>query len=252
MNAAAAGFLLGIGSSLHCVGMCGPLALAVPRSPDRQIGRLIYHAGRIATYGLLGFTFGGIGQSVGFVLGQQGLSVLAGAVLTALYLLPITGYKLPEGPLQKAGNYLRRRWRNVVTPGTYFSVALAGLLNGLLPCGAVYLALAASAVSSGWSGGLVMLSFGAGTLPALLALGSVPDLMGRFRLGSIRIPLHSFSVLAGLLLVLRGLNLGIPYISPERASSFSHNGGTIAASGCNNGAAVPTGLQCCKPATPSK
>ncbi|MES2389357.1 MAG: sulfite exporter TauE/SafE family protein [Bacteroidota bacterium] len=217
MNMLIAGFILGLGSSLHCIGMCGPLILAVPRSPNRNVGRMVYHGGRLLTYSLLGFLFGGIGQGLGFIAGQQGLSVIAGLTLFALYLGPVTGMKLPAGPLMLAGSFLRKKYRSLTGQGTYLSAFVPGLLNGLLPCGAVYMALAASAVSPGLQGGLVMLSFGLGTLPALLALGFMPNLLSRTRFRAWQLPVRTVSLCVAVLLLLRGMNLGIPVLSPLRA-----------------------------------
>lgn len=211
-------FLLGLAGSAHCAGMCGPLALALPATgPTRTTflaGRFAYNSGRILTYGAMGAVFGGLGKS--FVLaGLQrwvslaaGIAVLLGVLVTrkSTLTLPINAW---VGGLKVAlGSLLRRRGI-----GALFGV---GLLNGLLPCGLVYVACAAAiATGSAGNGIFYMLAFGAGTLPMMLAFsvaGRKLHLTLRFKLQRL-IPVSL--VLVGSLLVARGLALGIPYVSPK-------------------------------------
>ena len=200
-------FLLGLVGSLHCAAMCGPLVVAVSsaggsRSPFGT-SRLVYNSGRIATYCAIGLLFGAVGKT--FVLAglQRWLSLGAGAAIL-LGLLLSTRFALK-------------------TP--FASQFLLGTLNGLLPCGLVYIAAAGAATTlSPLGGALHMGAFGAGTLPMMLGIGAAS---GRLRPIALRfqklIPICV--VLVAMLLLLRGMALGIPYLSPalnERAHNACH------------------------------
>jgi sulfite exporter TauE/SafE len=211
------GFLLGLLGSAHCAGMCGPLALALPGNPRPGaffVGRSAYNSGRILTYSALGAVFGMFGRTLAMAGFQRWLSISLGLVLLAGLLLSrraalsrpitwlVTRVKTPMAAL------LRRR--------SLSSVALLGVLNGFLPCGLVYVACAAAAATGGLaSGSLYMVAFGLGTLPMMLAIslsGKLVPFSLRLRLAR-AIP-FCIVVLAGLLIV-RGLSLGIPYLSPD-------------------------------------
>jgi uncharacterized protein len=211
-------FALGLLGSLHCAAMCGPLMLALPVMPGSATrflaGRIFYQLGRVTTYGLLGVIGGLVGKSI-FLAGlQRWVSIALGAAILIGFLLsrrialsaPVTRFVLRLKTAMSA--QLRQR--------TFRSLILLGMLNGLLPCGLVYIALA-GAVSSGSIGNgiLYMGAFGLGTLPTMLAIslsGKVFPLSVRLKLRP-AIPIAVCS-LAGLL-ILRGMALGIPYVSPS-------------------------------------
>ncbi|XVJ64944.1 MAG: sulfite exporter TauE/SafE family protein [Lacibacter sp.] len=214
-----AGFTLGLFGSLHCVGMCGPLALALPApfaKKSKQItSSLFYNAGRVVTYSLLGLLFGLIGKSFRLIGFQQLFSIIAGSsmmVLTVLYFV----FKQSYQP----------RWFRDFTWKIQSFIAATlqkqsgsfwvGMANGLLPCGMVYAAIAGALVSNSITNATVfMASFGLATVPALLLLmlfGSGIPLHIRLKLRKLT-PLVMMVVAA--LLIFRGMNLGIPYISPE-------------------------------------
>lgn len=213
-------FALGLFSSFHCIGMCGPIALAVPSSRTTWTGRtgdaLLLNFGRIATYALLGLLFGMFGRGLRLAGLQQGISIALGAVILIGLLWPalmkghvITG-KLAmwtSGFRQVMARHLGR-----TSPTGLWST---GMLNGLLPCGLVYLALAGSLVQeSPWQGSLFMISFGLGTIPALLAVRLGTAKLSMAKRALVR-KLSPFLVAGmGVLFVLRGMGLGIPYISP--------------------------------------
>ncbi len=215
-------FLLGFIGSAHCAGMCGPLALALPPTDNTRAkfftGRLAYNLGRLVTYCALGLVFGLFGKTFLLAGLQRTLSVALGVALLAGLLLsrrlalwrPVTG--LVERLKARMSGLLRRR--------SFAALTLLGLLNGLLPCGLVYVAGAgATATSGAVSGVLFMAAFGAGTLPMMLAL----SLSGKLVPFSLRLKLLkavpvSVCVLAALL-ILRGLALGVPYLSPDLSSS---------------------------------
>ena len=218
----ATAFLLGLMGSLHCIGMCGPIAFMLPLDRERKAlryGQLgLYHLGRALAYGLIGLVFGLVGKGLYLFGFQQKLSIVLGLVMIASVLIParyFRGWKLTRplyrvvGRLQGAlGSQLRRR-----SPDTFLTI---GFLNGFLPCGLVYMALiGAMALASAPQGALYMMAFGLGTLPLM----SAAALFGKFLKGKwapvLRKAIPAFVVLIGLLFVLRGMGLGIPYLSPK-------------------------------------
>lgn len=216
-------FVLGLVGSLHCAGMCGPLALAVPGAPAGSqfaLARVAYNLGRIVTYCVLGCVFGLFGKTLLLAGIQRWVSISLGVVLIA-GLFAARRLALWK-PVTFLVNQLKARMGALLRRRTLTSVALLGLLNGLLPCGLVYVAAAgATATGTLLSGGLYMASFGAGTLPMMLAIGlggKLVPLAWRLKLRG-AIPVSVF--LLGALLILRGMSLGIPYVSPDLASAHS-------------------------------
>lgn len=210
-------FMLGLVGSLHCAGMCGPLAMAVPVVGQGRgavvRSRLIYNLGRIATYAVMGSVVGLLGQAFALAGVQRWISLTAGALILIGVLVSsrwLGGQALNRGvvSLKNAfGHLLRRR--------TVGAVALLGALNGLLPCGLVYVACTAALASHHWWEAVTYMTlFGIGTVPMMFGLGMVGlklQSMLRFRLQRL-VPM-SLAIVGGLLL-LRGLALGIPYVSP--------------------------------------
>jgi len=210
---------MGLVSSLHCIGMCGPLVMALPLPPAgrrRLLAVAVYNAGRLTTYGLLGALFGWAGRRLQLAGWQQWLSIALGLLIVAGWLLTYLRIRLPFSPgrgvqqaVTKLNLYL---WQRAGKSGVY----LLGMANGLLPCGMVYLALAA-ALSTGTIGGsmLFMACFGAGTLPAMTGWGYFSGWFSQsFRMYCRRL-VPVFTATVGVVLILRGLNLGIPFISPH-------------------------------------
>ena len=215
--------LLGLVGSLHCAGMCGPLALALPLAgssgPGFVAGRLAYNFGRVVTYCCLGLIFGLVGRTL-FLAGIQrwvsvglGVALLLGLFSSRKLALwrPVTA--LIERLKFGMSRLLRRR--------SFFSLALLGLLNGFLPCGLVYVAGAGAVATGGLLTGVqYMAAFGLGTVPMMFGIG----LSGRLLPLSLRLQLRKaipVSVfLLATLLILRGMSLGIPYVSPSLGSSM--------------------------------
>lgn len=211
-------FILGIAGSLHCLGMCGPLALALPAGSGTRghfvTGRLVYNLGRVVTYACLGAVFGLVGQTFALAGWQRGLSIASGCLM----LLAIWGGHRLAGGIPLKG--LRPLWSKLLATKTHSSLFAIGILNGLLPCGLVYGALAGAAASGhALQGALFMVLFGFGTLPAMFAV----SLGVRFVTASVRqrvqrwIPLAATCV--AILFILRGMSLGIPYVSPVLGES---------------------------------
>lgn len=211
-------FMLGGLGGLHCAGMCGPLMLALGGGRLGTgrffVSRLVYQLGRVTTYGVLGLVLGLAGRTLHFAGVQRWASISLGlALLVGLFVSP-RFLSLPGivGQVVRLkgwmAGYLQRR--------TLASMGTLGVLNGLLPCGLVYAAGAGAATAGGiLDGGLFMLAFGLGTLPVTLGI----SLSGRLMPRSFRLSLRHLMPLGiatmGCLLILRGLSLGIPYLSPE-------------------------------------
>ncbi|MBE2229601.1 MAG: sulfite exporter TauE/SafE family protein [Chitinophagaceae bacterium] len=215
------GLTLGAAGSLHCVGMCGPLALALPTAHltkgSQFISLLAYNAGRVVTYSILGMVFGLAGRRIYISGYQQWFSIAMGVLvlgLAALYYLRKTSIRIGLFDrfyfrLQQLIGQIIRKKRGV--PG-FFSL---GLANGLLPCGLVYVAIAATLSFSEIGESVAfMAAFGAGTLPAMMLVGMAGKMIGPEARQSLRKAVPVFVTLMGIVLILRGLNLGIPYLSP--------------------------------------
>ncbi|MFH1121672.1 MAG: sulfite exporter TauE/SafE family protein [Bacteroidota bacterium] len=215
-------FLVGLVGSAHCAGMCGPIALALPLRSDswtrRIAGGLIYNTGRVLTYMILGVIFGLLGKGLHMAGFQLWTSVVVGALMIAFVVIPLLFRNLPsadnlfEGFSARLMGGFRRLFRN----SSYASLFGIGLLNGILPCGLVYVAVA-GALNTGdvVPGMLYMALFGAGTIPVMLAV----SLAGTMISLKLRVFINKMSpyviVVLGVLIILRGLSLGIPYISPK-------------------------------------
>ncbi|HEX7653452.1 MAG TPA: sulfite exporter TauE/SafE family protein [Verrucomicrobiae bacterium] len=211
---------LGLLGSLHCAAMCGPLLLALPvpaGGPARFItGRLIYQLGRILTYTLLGILAGLAGKSIVLIGIQRWLSIGLGVAILGGFFL--SRRLALATPVIRSVGWLKRVMGRQLQQRTLRSLFLLGILNGLLPCGLVYVALA-GAVSRGTLTAAIgfMAAFGLGTLPTMLGI----SLSGKILSPAIRLKLRrvipvSVCLLAGLL-ILRGMALGIPYLSPDLA-----------------------------------
>ena len=170
-------FLLGFMGSLHCAGMCGPLILMTPvvgSSPSSiTMSRATYHAGRITVYATLGLLFGLIGESIALAGFQRWLSVATGFLMLAamIAVVPIKT-KLWRMPI-----FLKTRFATILHRKTFGSIFALGAINGLLPCGLVYMAATASLAAGGALESVAYMSlFGAGTLPMLLGISLVGSL----------------------------------------------------------------------------
>jgi len=211
-------FLLGFVGSAHCAGMCGPLALALPATDRTRAtflaGRMLYNTGRILTYAALGAISGLIGQSFALAGLQRWISLAAGAAVL-ISLLASSRFALGI-PATKAVGWLKSGFGKLLRQRSLSSVFLLGLLNGLLPCGLVYVAAAGATASGHFLDGIESMAvFGLGTVPMMLAFGLVgPKLQFALRFKLQRLIPASLAIV-GTLLVLRGLALGIPYLSPD-------------------------------------
>ncbi len=215
-------FILGILGSFHCLGMCGPIAFMLPVHKSNSLQKFfqifLYHFGRLLAYSIIGLFFGLIGKSLHIFGLQQGLSIGIGVVMIVVVLIPssiVLKYNFSKPIYQgiskvktALGTALKKK-----TPDTFLTI---GFLNGFLPCGLVYMAVF-GAIASGHliESSLYMILFGLGTIPLM----TLAVYVGNFLNGKIRLRVQKaipvFIIIIGLLFILRGMGLGIPYISPK-------------------------------------
>lgn len=213
---------LGFLGSFHCIGMCGPIALALPigrwSAVNKLLGILLYNFGRVFTYALIGLLFGLLGRGFSITGLQQSISVILGISIIALVLMParVSGrldaltQQIPYIPAVKKNIALLFKQR------TFVSLATIGMLNGLLPCGFVYMAVAGAIASSSAPGGAMFMAlFGLGTIPAMLLVALSSQILGAGVRNGIKKAVPVLMVVIGALLIVRGMNLGLPYMSPK-------------------------------------
>lgn len=214
--------ILGLMGSFHCVGMCGPIAFMLPvdrANSSKKFGQIfLYHFGRLLAYGIIGLVFGLLGKGL-YVFGiQQKLSIAIGVLMIVLVLIPYKTfskynlskplYKIISGVKNHLGQELKKK-----RPDTFLTI---GFLNGFLPCGLVYMALfGAIAMGNATEGSLYMTLFGAGTIPLMTATIYFGGLLKGSMRRKVQQLIPVFVIIIGSLFILRGLGLGIPYISPE-------------------------------------
>ena len=215
-------FIFGLLGSFHCVGMCGPIVLSLPSGQSTRsaylISRVVYNLGRVVTYSLMGLVIGYIGESISLAGYQNILSISMGVLILIMVLIPtgIFTKLFPSQSFFKLSTKIKSVWAKLFKNSKIASLFLIGILNGFLPCGFVYLALAgAAATGSMVNGWLYMIMFGLGTAPILLAV----SLAGKVISGRTKHIFNKLIPVAGvvlaLLIIIRGLSLGIPYISPK-------------------------------------
>lgn len=232
-------FGIGLVGSLHCIGMCGPITLALPTGEQSKlkffITRVLYNLGRIITYAFMGLISGLIGKGVVMSGYQNIISIIAGVLILLIIFLPSKyGAKLfPFKFFDRFKNSVKKIWGKLFSKSGYSSLLLIGLLNGFLPCGLVYMALAGAAVTGTMTGGFMyMVWFGLGTFPVMLAMTLVGQFItvGVKRFFNKMIPVGG--VILAILIILRGLSLGIPYVSPKVTMGMNQE----------------TKVECCHPA----
>lgn len=223
-----AGFVVGLAGSMHCAGMCGPLVAALP-SPEHRtasffIGRLLYNAGRIATYSVLGAIVGLGGSVLSMAVHGQTVSLISGILMIILAMAQLLLHWSVPVPdvVHRLLQPLRARLAGMMRQHGLAAMTGIGMLNGLLPCGMVTAALvgAAGMGSMLYAAGF-MTAFGLGTLPIMLALAiGLPFVAGtwRARLGTAA---PVMALLMGILIMVRGMGLGIPLLSPPTPKQVS-------------------------------
>lgn len=224
-----AGFLFGLLGSFHCVGMCGPIAMALPfgRSSGWRYyaGRLLYNGGRLVTYALLGTLAGAFGQSLQLAGLQQVVSIISGLLILFILVAP-AAFKGRAGAMlgtDKAVVWVRRKLGYYFGRDNLGALFMVGSLNGLLPCGFVYIALAGAISAPGIPGAMLYMAlFGLGTFPLMFLV----SLSGKFISLKLRGTFNRIVPYVGMalaiLFIVRGLGLGIPYISPKVVQTTAH------------------------------
>ena len=216
--------------------MCGPIAIALPVPKSSKLsfftGRILYNVGRVVTYSCLGLLFGLVGGRITLAGAQQVVSIILGVAIVIAVLLP-QQYKnifVQHRLVQKLAQPLKSNISILFKKGTLSSLFLIGILNGFLPCGFVYIGLAGSIASgNAISGAAVMMLFGLGTVPAMFTA----TVFGKFINIGIRAKLRKiipvFAILLAAVFIMRGMNLGIPFLSPKLSSqtqvinNFNHH-----------------------------
>jgi sulfite exporter TauE/SafE len=220
---------MGLMSSFHCIGMCGPIALALPIQKGnrwQQFSALvIYNSGRAVTYGLLGLLIGSIGSSIAWIGYFRYLSVFAGLLMLGYVFWPAFLDRYFNAPVfwQKAVHAVRTQMGEMLRSRKMHGWLMLGVLNGLLPCGMVYLALISSVATGSWAGsGIYMLLFGIGTWPMMMAVGFFKQwLTPSLRSGMRRITPVVLAA-AGIWLVARGIMIQYPTGQPTDQITVCH------------------------------
>lgn len=219
--------ILGLVSSMHCIGMCGPIAMMLPvdrKNPAlKTMQILLYHFGRIVTYVLIGGIFGIFGR--GFYLAgfQQNLSIILGVLMILYVIIPQNWYQgiNVKNPLLGLFTYLRSKLGAQFQKKSLRSFFTIGFLNGFLPCGMLYVALfGALSFENFFQSISYMALYGIGTIPLMTLVVYfsqviTPNVRNKFQ------KLIPFViVIFGILMVLRGLGLDISHISPSNLNLF--------------------------------
>lgn len=206
-------FVLGLTGSLHCAGMCGPIVVALSGTGGKMKSMLLYHAGRATTYALLGFVFGMIGQQVNLIPFQRGSSIAIGVILIIALIIQLTRLRTT---LHWSPAFMKKIGKNLLGKAmrSRRSLFIIGMANGILPCGLVYLALmTAIATQNALTGALGMFVFGIATSPILMLFQSSEKFIQTRPILRKTFPI--LVAVVSVLVVLRGLGLDIPLISPD-------------------------------------
>ena len=220
-------FFLGLISSLHCIGMCGPIALMLPvdkNNPEKKALQILtYHIGRIMAYASIGVVFGLLGRAFYLAGFQQYLSIFAGIAMIDIAIIPeriLARYNF-SSPIFKVISQIKTSLGKRFKNPSFSSLFTIGLLNGLLPCGMVYAAVFGTLAMSNLGHGIgYMVLFGLGTIPLM---SSIVYFQG-FIYAPVKNKIQKIIPYAigciGILFVLRGLALDIPCVSPSNMSLF--------------------------------
>lgn len=219
--------IFGLISSLHCIGMCGPIAMMLPvdrSNPAKKVVQImLYHIGRLSAYATLGLVFGILGKGFYMAGIQQSISIMVGIFMITIAVVPERifmkynfskpVYKVISNVKSSLGNQFKRK-----SPDALFTI---GLLNGFLPCGLVYAALfGAIAMQNVTLSVTYMLLYGLGTIPMMSAVVYISNILSTPIRSKMQKMIPIVTVIIGTLFILRGLGLDIAYISPSNLSLF--------------------------------
>lgn len=213
--------ILGVLGSFHCVGMCGPIAFMLPVDRSNSIKKVsqivTYHIGRLLAYALIGLFFGLVGKSL-YIFGlQQQLSIVIGVVMIVITLIPVQTFNKYNAskPLYKLIGTIKSGLGKALKKKTADTFLTIGFLNGFLPCGLVYMAVfAALAAQNTFDASLYMVLFGLGTIPLMTTVVYLGKFLNSVVKKRIQKAIPIVVIIIGLMFIVRGLGLGIPYLSP--------------------------------------
>ena len=222
-----AGFLLGLLGSFHCAVMCGPIALSLPSSGKTRLNflieRIFYNSGRISAYTFFGMIFGFFGERIFMAGFQQVISIFIGIAIILHLIKPLLKKNTSVFQIQSGKSNLSffiNVFAKFYSKNSKASLFGIGVLNGFLPCGFVYIALTgAVALRTPLGGALFMAFFGIGTLPIMLGISMSKNFISLPLRRKINKLSPAIALLFALIFIIRGLNLGIPYLSPKLDSS---------------------------------
>lgn len=226
-----AGFLFGLFGSMHCVGMCGPIALALPTQDNPYafwLSRINYNLGRSITYAFMGGALGLVGFGAHLAGYQEIISVVSGALIVLVALAALIGGKtnwMHLKPMWLPVESLKKGMGKLLKIDSPSGILGLGLLNGFLPCGFVYVALAGALASGSAIDGMIyMFLFGLGTFPIMFAVSASNRLISFEMRARMQKAVPYVAIALGVILILRGLSLGIPFLSPELENMVSGGG----------------------------
>lgn len=214
--------IFGLISSLHCVGMCGPIAMMIPlernNSAKKVIQIMTYHIGRLSAYAVLGLVFGLLGRGF-FMAGlQQQLSIFVGVMMILLAVVPenkLAQYNFSK-PVYHLISKVKQQLGKQLKNKSLKSLYLIGLFNGFLPCGMVYAALFGAIAMNNLSLSIAYMAlFGLGTIPLMVTVQHLVQFSQLKFKSQIQKMIPVIMVVIGILFIVRGLGLDIPYLSPS-------------------------------------
>ncbi len=216
-------FMIGLLGSVHCVGMCGPLAFAVPSLQSGWgylvLDKLIYQAGRIISYCFLGVFIGLLGRQLWLGGLQQGMSIFSG-----ILIILAAASRLFRVRINTSGSFLLKPFHQLFNYALKHKAnhLIIGIVNGFLPCGFVYLAMA-GALNTGSVNSAIsyMFWFGLGTTPLMFIAGLSAGFTGVVFRRKINQVVPYLMLFLGCWFILRGMELNIPYLSPAKAATIT-------------------------------
>ncbi len=222
------GFILGLLGSFHCVGMCGPIVFMLPVSHDqprlKALQVSVYHVGRLFSYALIGGLFGLLGRSFDIFGLQQQLSIAVGVLMIVMVIVTyFSGMNFTlTRPLYKLVGKLKSAMGATFKKKSMDAFFTMGFLNGLLPCGLVYTAVfGALGSASVYEGAFYMVFFGLGTVPLMTAAVYVNNFLSNGIKAVMKRAVPVVVIVIGVLFIVRGLGLGIPYMSPQQSDPMN-------------------------------
>ena len=220
-------FLMGLIGSIHCISMCGPIVYLLPldhyNNKKKTIQLLSYHLGRFCTYIGLGIIMGFLGEQLNIFGLQQQVSILMGTLLIISAFIPLSGAfnKTPNKILLTAYTKLKTEFSMVLKKRGIVSLFVLGILNGLLPCGLLYMALFGSLnTKTPLEGAVFMLCFGLGTIPLMTLVAFLSNFISAKSKQYFTKAMPWLLFILGSLFILRGSGLDIPYLSPHQNVSI--------------------------------